>query len=465
MNLLTYFKALVPLGSLVFGLAMIKASYETTTVQASAGPYQSRSVYSQISLPDSARNLLFWGGTILAIGGTGASTLWVVDGISQDRAVGSVNSALNGKNVRRKPLAVQQRQEKYLSQQPTSKKLPASKPATQQTVIQPVEPTVIQPPVVTQPTVIQVPEPKPVVYPSPIEKSVASQRSPLIVPPPDQFDEMRQIILNEPAALIYGPQGSGKTSKHGWALGECIKQGNKIIYVNILGKKKWYEGIRTWGKGKNYREVEYALRELFLKPVSERLRREGEDASYSPFHEPRLVLFADEITGWPANVAPDIRGELVENMSQFLRQANAAVILCGHGRTLDCTVGKDIGEGRADVFKNQIIHVKCYSKVDLSEKGRKVCAGYAEVSRGDEKQRITIPRGMIPPNPNIGENGERWYDFRPLLREYTPWQLEEEIQTISQESDSLLAELRAYKSNPGYKVELPEDEEKPDFWA
>ncbi|NER52310.1 MAG: ATP-binding protein [Symploca sp. SIO1A3] len=211
----------------------------------------------------------------------------------------------------------------------------------------------------------------------------------------------RSQLALEPLVLIYGPQGSGKSSKGGWLISEHLKLGHQVQVVNPVMKFHSYNGLKTWGKGLDYDSANQGMA-TFTSVVSERLKKAG-NSDYDPFSSPHICLICDEVTNWESRMDAEIMGEFLEVCTQFLRQANASVIITSHGDTLTCTGGKKAGNGKADVLKRQFLRVECQAKYDPNIPGGKTCAGWAILrwqQNGSECSEKIETQGMLPPNPD-----------------------------------------------------------------
>lgn len=211
----------------------------------------------------------------------------------------------------------------------------------------------------------------------------------------------RSQLALEPLVLIYGPLGSGKTSKGGWLISEHLKLGHQVQVVNPVMEFHSYKGLKTWGKGLDYDSANQGIA-IFTIEVCERLRKRGQ-GDYDPFSSPHLCLVCDEVTNWESKMDAEIMGGFLEVCTQFLRQANASVIITSHGDTLTCTGGKKAGNGKADVLKRQFLRVECQAKYDPNIPGGKTCAGWAILrwqQNGSECSEKFDTQGMLPPNPD-----------------------------------------------------------------
>ena len=476
MELTTIAKLAIAPISLACGIGILGTSFATTPVKTTVTPYSTEEVITYDPVPEPAKSLLMFGGSAIAvIGSVGGIFAGIEDhkrrsGIQQSNftqansypqlpySVAPVpalppNQQL-GQSLRRSP--VQQQVAPGQGFQRQQQQVPPRNPANNQQ-----QPTGQVPPNQQQRQVPPAPRERlPLQYAKPPNADSTASNNPRNVRNPgnpgnapalqpaqnvDRFEEIRSLLLSIPTLLIYGSQGSGKTSKGGWLAAEHMKLGHLVLLVNPLAKWKFFEGIKTYGKGINFKDAADGIMQ-FVDEANRRLRLSG-TSDYNPFNEPHWVLLCDEMTNWEAKMPLDVMTALIEVCTQLLRQANMSVIFTSHGKTLTCFGGKQAGNGKADVLKRQFTMLRCVSKSDPNIEGGKTCAGYAKLEWLDDEDqerstKVAIPSGMVPPNPEKTANGVTWYDFRPLLPAQ-PESIETDDDIINRElddDDEMLAE-------------------------
>ncbi|NET11310.1 MAG: ATP-binding protein [Symploca sp. SIO2B6] len=208
-------------------------------------------------------------------------------------------------------------------------------------------------------------------------------------------------LVNEPAVLLYGAVGSGKSSKAGYLVTQHLKKGHFVEIINPLNKYKQYHPLKVWGAGNNFPEAEKGVN-AFTKLAFRRLQKRAV-SSYDPFGDYHHFLLLEEVTNWESKMHSLAMKNFFEACTQYLRQANMSVVLVSHGKTLTCMGGEQAGRGKKDTLLNQFIRLNCQAKQDLKVPGGKTCAGWAilEWNEGgkEQTQRVTIPHSWQPPNP------------------------------------------------------------------
>ncbi|MGB3208886.1 MAG: ATP-binding protein [Crinalium sp.] len=463
MELSTIAKLAIAPISLLSGIGILGASFATTPVKTTVSPYSTEEVIVNEPVQEPAKSLLMFGGSAIAvIGSVGGIFAGIEDhkrrsGLQQPNFTQTneypqlpysvaPTRALPPNQQQRQNLRQKQTQQQVPSGQGFARppaQIPQRNPANNQqrppAQVQPNQqgkrqapPNQQQQQRQVQPDTQSPTERLPLQYAKLPNAGSASNNpgnvrhpgnpgnAPALQPAQnvDRFEEIRSLLLSIPTLLIYGSQGSGKTSKGGWLAAEHMKLGHLVLLVNPLAKWKFFEGIKTYGKGINFKDAADGIMR-FVDEANRRLRLSG-TSDYNPFSEQHWVLLCDEMTNWEAKMPLDVMTALIEVCTQLLRQANMSVIFTSHGKTLTCFGGRSAGNGKFDVLKRQFTMLRCVSKSDPNIEGGKTCAGYAKLEWLDDEDqerstKVTIPSGMVPPNPEKTANGVTWYDFRPLL--------------------------------------------------
>ncbi|NEP00571.1 MAG: hypothetical protein F6K58_18240 [Symploca sp. SIO2E9] len=208
-------------------------------------------------------------------------------------------------------------------------------------------------------------------------------------------------LVNEPAVLLYGAVGSGKSSKAGYLVTQHLKKGHIVEVINPLNKYQQYQPLKVWGAGNNFPQAEKGVN-AFTKLAFRRLQKRAV-SSYDPFGDYHHFLLLEEVTNWESKMHSLAMKNFFEACTQYLRQANMSVVLVSHGKSLTCIGGEQAGRGKKDTLLNQFVRLNCQAKQDLKVPGGKSCAGWAmlEWNEGgkEQKNRVTIPNSWQPPNP------------------------------------------------------------------
>lgn len=197
-----------------------------------------------------------------------------------------------------------------------------------------------------------------------------------------------QLLVEEPALLISGSAGSGKTEKLCWIMASHCHQGHVVWLIDPFAPASRYKGLRVFGRNLNYSEAALGLRE-FVEEVGLR--------THSTFHELHIHLAIDELN----NLAPQISQHDETIMQEFwaidfqsLKSLNMSVSIVYPERIYSLMRWRDKKTPNIDLTQ-----LCCQAKFDPIVKHRK-CAGWAEIIKENERKLVTqidIPDWMIAP--------------------------------------------------------------------
>ncbi len=240
------------------------------------------------------------------------------------------------------------------------------------------------------------PEPAPAPKPKPIDHSADPRYRHL-------FE-----LVDAPCIRIYGPQGSGKSSKLAWFGLEHVKRGDRVMVINPMARADDFDGIKVYGRGLKYKEAEEGIAE-FVREAKRRLEDRGLIKGYDPLlNEPHWSLLCDEMSDWGDWVDAEIMNSLIGVQQQFLRQANMSIRQVSHGDTNAMNGGAAM-HGRKDAMNRQLYKIETSAKHDPSVPGKLRCAGQALLHCPDRAKpiQIEIPVWMQAP---------KGHDFRPFIK-------------------------------------------------
>lgn len=135
-------------------------------------------------------------------------------------------------------------------------------------------------------------------------------------------------LLNPSALLIFGGDGSGKSTFAQEMRKRRLKAGHDITVLDPHGKRSKWPGCKVIGSGLNYdaitAEITKFREEVKLrhKAVADDLAEEGDFEHYT--------LVCEEMTNWATNVAG--AAELLKNIGDY-RKVNCHLLIVSHG---DC---------------------------------------------------------------------------------------------------------------------------------
>jgi len=158
-------------------------------------------------------------------------------------------------------------------------------------------------------------------------------------PPPSSISNPPAVLSDAErrygAILVWGPQGSGKTSFAQGLIQERHAMGHKLIVLNPHAYAGQYpEGATVLGGGKNYQAIDEGL-EAIAAMETARYRTYESQGPSSQFEPVTVVL--EELTNWgqrAQNAAPAFAAALSD-----WRKINIKLIAVGHDRTLTALGG------------------------------------------------------------------------------------------------------------------------------
>jgi len=162
-------------------------------------------------------------------------------------------------------------------------------------------------------------------------------------------------LIHFPAVLVYGQQGSGKTSFTTWLLRERIKAGHEAEVWDVHRAYGQWKGLPVHGDGMDYEAVD-ARMGTFTRLVKERYRKISTVEGYKPSWK---TAICEEFTNFDGQcqTSPTF---FKQSLSDF-RKVKLCVIYCGHGRTLSTLGG---AKGVADMRDGGLIELELEAKID-----------------------------------------------------------------------------------------------------
>ena len=162
-------------------------------------------------------------------------------------------------------------------------------------------------------------------------------------------------LIHFPAVLIYGPQGSGKTSFTAWLLRERIKAGHTAEVWDVHRAFGQWKGLPVHGDGMNYEAVD-ARMGAFSRQVKDRYRKISTVENYKPSW---TTAICEEFTGFDGK-CENSPSFFKESLSDF-RKVKMCVIYCSHGRTLSNLGG---AKGTSGMRDSGLIELELEAKIN-----------------------------------------------------------------------------------------------------
>jgi hypothetical protein len=191
----------------------------------------------------------------------------------------------------------------------------------------------------------------PETFDTPVE-SVSTLQPP--VQPNDRFLWAKD-LLNFPAVLIWGPQGSGKTSFAAWLLRERIKSGHTAEVWDVHREYGQWQGLPVFGDGMDYEAVDRRML-VFESRVKADYKERASNPKYNP---KRHTIVCEEFTNFARRCehsAPFFEASLSD-----LRKVRKGVIFVSHDRSLIALGGS---KGFSKARNNGLLELQLEAKID-----------------------------------------------------------------------------------------------------
>ena len=199
-------------------------------------------------------------------------------------------------------------------------------------------------------------------------------------------------LLGWPTVLIYGPQGSGKSTYARHLIEKRIAAGHSVKVLDPHAPFGQWGDLQVVGVGLDYPAIDAAL-DSFQELVKARYEMLATQPNYSP--KP-VTLVCEELTNW---------ADRCRNISAFwgsamadLRKVNAHVLFISHGRDLG-----QLGGGRgAKMRDSQLLELQLQAAIDpATGKPTPALKGSLKMPGDPIPKMVTIPSLEIP-NPAPG---------------------------------------------------------------
>jgi hypothetical protein len=173
--------------------------------------------------------------------------------------------------------------------------------------------------------------------------------------PTDSSFDWAKDLLHFPAVLVWGSQGSGKTSFAAWLLRQRIKAGHQARVFDPHASYGQWNGLKVIGAGMNFSACDIAMQD-FISRVKSEYQARSKQPNYKPTRETTLV---DEFTQWSANCSHS--GEFFITALSDIRKIQKGVIFISHDRSL---AGLGGAKGFSQARDNGLAELHLYSIVD-----------------------------------------------------------------------------------------------------
>ncbi|MGB7440127.1 MAG: hypothetical protein WA919_03595 [Coleofasciculaceae cyanobacterium] len=231
----------------------------------------------------------------------------------------------------------------------------------------------------------------------------------------DEDKTIKSYLLSEPLVAFDGAQGSGKSSKQAWLIGQHLSSGDFVIVATPFGDLTTAKGIKVYGRTGDFGEVAQGIFEFLDEAGRRKIKwAEKSQQGYKPLNDERhWHLALDEFTNYGDKLpkgedeSTSVLTLLLDLMTQELRQLNMSVSLSTHVSTQRGTGGSEAMKGLSAALKRQATWVRCFFKPTGERKNPRVCRGDCLIEMAGEKYTVSTADMRAPTD----------YDFSSIASE------------------------------------------------
>lgn len=250
---------------------------------------------------------------------------------------------------------------------------------------------------------------------APVQSSIASLTVPVTPTQPIQLNELNPIVKPDLAwfirvkgyrlVLVYGGQGSGKSSLAEIIVRERLREGHHVEIWDVHRDAQKWTGLPVYGGGMNYKAVDERMR--WAHRLIESRYREIDSKGAANCNFQPVTIVVEELTNMAERC--EAADEFYKTSLSDIRKACVFVLYVSHDRTLSATGGS---KGLAHSRDMAMLEVELFAESDP----------VTGEERSTGKGKMKLP-GSKPEKIDIETNGlERvplGFDYRSVMPEAT----------------------------------------------
>ena len=187
-------------------------------------------------------------------------------------------------------------------------------------------------------------------------------------------------IYGSNCLLMFGGQGSGKTSFVEWYANQKAEQGDEVIVFDVHRKFGAWKGLRVVGDGRNYQAIDDEILQLEKRITA----RYQQFATVEDFNPRPITLIFEEFSKWK-NFCEHSDGFFLTALTD-VRKVFVQVVFVAHMKTMS---GLTNQKGLAETFKNGVDQLEL-----ISEKIE--CTDGIQRARPTGKGKLTLVNSTKP---------------------------------------------------------------------
>lgn len=158
-------------------------------------------------------------------------------------------------------------------------------------------------------------------------------------------EQVLRLAIGYPAVLVYGAQGSGKSTVAKWIVQERAKLQHEVTILDphqIAGQ--WEGNYEMVGRGMDYRAIDNALGQVSAL-IKQRYERLSNEPDFNP--RPKTIVL-EEFTNWSGRCTQS--GDFWDTAMSDIRKVNILALFISHGRNLS-----QLGGGRGAKTRDETL--------------------------------------------------------------------------------------------------------------
>lgn len=204
-------------------------------------------------------------------------------------------------------------------------------------------------------------------------------------------DSWLDTLINPSALLIYGGDGSGKTSMALELIRRRIAAGHTIVVLDPHANPEKWQGCKVKGGGLNFGEIVEAINNLHavVKHRYEQIKAgKATECEFQP-----LTMVCEEMTDWAGEV--ENAGTLLKKAGNY-RKVNVCLLMVSHGNALN-NIGSPAGHFKqAD---NILTQLELLSQPGKDGKPTPARKGYLKRPNSSDRTFVRVPKFTTVPTP------------------------------------------------------------------